>query len=119
LDIKVGGDLGLDSSQERQELGGPMTGVQRSDDLAGGQIQRGVQARGAVPNVIVAGPRRGAGQHGEHRCGAVERLDLSLLIHAQHQRAFRRIQVQPDHVAHFCHEQRILGQLPRMLFMRG
>ena len=44
-----------------------------------------MQAGGAVADVVVAGARRGAGQHREHRCGAVEGLDLGLLVHAEHQ----------------------------------
>ena len=68
-----------------------------------------------MAHVVVAGPRRGAGQHREHRCGAVERLDLSLLIDAEHQRPFGRVEVQADDVADLGHEQRILGQLPRIL----
>ena len=72
-----------------------------------------------MADVVVAGPRRGAGQHGKHRCGAIERLDLGLLVHAQHQRPLGGIQVQPDDVADLGHEQRILGQLPRILFVRS
>ena len=87
--------------------------------LPGGQIQRGIQARGAVADVVVAGPRRGARQHREHRLGAVERLDLGLLIDAEHHRPFRRVQVEPDHVADLLDEQRILGQFPRILFVRS
>jgi hypothetical protein len=30
--------------------------------------------------------------------GAIQRLDLRLLIHAQHDRVLRRIQIQPDDV---------------------
>ena len=72
-----------------------------------------------MADVVVAGPRRGAGQHREHRCGAVERLDLGLLVHAEHQRPLGRIQVEPDDVADLGDEQRILGQFPRILFVRS
>ena len=44
VDIEVGGDFGVDLAQERQELGGPVTRVQSTDHLSGGQIQGGVQA---------------------------------------------------------------------------
>ena len=56
--VEVGGDLGVDLAQERQELGGAVAGVQRPDDLPGREIQGGIQAGGAVADVVVAGPRR-------------------------------------------------------------
>ena len=50
--------------------------------------------------------------------GAVEGLDLGLLVHAEHQRPLGRVEIEPDDVADLGHEQRILGQLPRILFVR-
>ena len=47
----------------------------------------------------------------QDRLGAVQRLHLGLLVHAQHQRPLRRIQVQPDHVADLVDELRIARQL--------
>jgi len=52
-----------------------------------------------VAHVVVAGARRRARKHRKHRLGAVERLDLGLLVDAQHQCTLGWIQVQPDHVA--------------------
>ena len=99
--------------QELAELDRAVAGVQRPDHLAGRDVERGVQARGAVADVVVAGPRGGAGQHREHRLGAVEGLDLGLLVHAQHQRPFGRVEVEPDDVADLVDEQRVFRQLPR------
>ena len=72
-----------------------------------------------MADVVVAGPLGGAGQHREHRCGAVEGLDLGLLVHAEHQRPLGRVEVEPDDVADLVDEQRVLGQLPGILFVRG
>ena len=49
-----------------------------------------------MADIVVAGPRRRTGQHREHRCGAVERLDLGFLVYAQHQRPLGWVQIQPD-----------------------
>ena len=49
----------------------------------------------------MAGPSRSTRQHREHRCGAVERLDLGLLIDAEHHRSFRWVEVEPHDVADF------------------
>jgi hypothetical protein len=40
-------------------------------------------------------------------------LHLRLLVHAQHHRRDRRLQVQTHHVVEFVHEQRVGGQLER------
>jgi hypothetical protein len=66
----------------------------------------------------VRGARWGAGEHRQVRCGAIERLDLPLLIHAQHDRALGRVEVQPDDVVDLVDEQRVLGQLERLLAVR-
>ena len=70
--VEVVGDLGVDrasgtswnSIARWRACSEPMT-------LPGGEVQRGVEARGAVADVVVAGARRGAGQHRQDRlrCG--------------------------------------------------
>src|SRR5664279_3385373 len=40
----------------------------------------------------------------------VTRRSPTRLIHAQHHRGFRRVQVEPDHVVGLVHEQRVVGQ---------
>ena len=111
-------DFAVKGLQEFLELDRPVPGVQRADDLASGQVQRGVQAGGAGTDVVVAGPGRGARQHRQHRGGAIECLDLRLLVHAQHHRPFRRVEIQADDVADLVDEQRIFRQFPRVLAVR-
>src|SRR5437899_2776095 len=45
------------------------------------------------------------------RLGAIQRLDLRLLIDAEHQRAIWRVEVEADDVAHLVDEQRVCRQL--------
>ncbi len=45
--------------------------------------------------------------HRQRRHCAVQRLDLGLLVHAEHDRVLRRIQVQPDNVGDFPDQLRI------------
>jgi len=66
----------------------------------------------------VGAPLGHAGHHRQHRGGPVQRLDLGLLIHTQHQRGVRRIQVEPDDVANLVDEQRVGGQFERVGAMR-
>ena len=72
-----------------------------------------------MADVIISGACRTARQHRKHRRGAVERLDLGLLIDAQHDGPLWGISVETDDVANLGHEQRVLGQLPRILFVGG
>jgi hypothetical protein len=58
--------------------------------------------------------RHGAGAallHGQSRLGAIEGLDLALLIDAQHQRLVGRVEIEPDDVLNFFRELRIVRQL--------
>ena len=45
--VELGGDLAVEGLQELLELDRAVAGVQRADHLAGGDVQRGVEARGA------------------------------------------------------------------------
>ena len=86
-----------------------MPRLQRRGDLAGGDVQRGEQRRGAVAVVVVRAALDPAFLHRQDRHRAVQRLDLGLLIHAQHDRVLRRGQIQPADV----------GDLPDQLGVGG
>ena len=86
----------------------------RGGDLAGGDLQRREQRRGAVPLVVVGAPLGQAGLHRQHRRGPVQRLDLGLLVDAQHDRVLRRRQVQPDDVGDLGDQLRVGGELERL-----
>jgi hypothetical protein len=58
VDVEVDGDLVVKLDQELLEFGGAVTTVDRSDDLAGGHIQRREQGRDAVAHVVVAAALR-------------------------------------------------------------
>jgi hypothetical protein len=96
LDSGVGGG---DLLQEPYELLVPMLGVAGVSDLAGGDLQRGEQRGGAVPHIVVGGLLRQAGAQRQDRRGPVQRLDLRRLVHAQHDRVVRGVEIKPDEVA--------------------
>ena len=50
------------------------------EHLAGGDIEGGIEIRGAVPLVVVGAPGDLTGPQREHRMGPVEGLDLRLLV---------------------------------------
>ncbi len=65
--------------------------------------------------VVVGGALGHAGEHRQDRRGAVERLDLGLLVHAEHDGALGRVEIEPDDVADLLDEQRVPRELPRVL----
>ena len=79
--------------------------------LAGGDLQRSKQGGGPVPRIIVGAPLGAARAQRQIRGGASKRLDLALLVHADHDGPLRRVQVQPDDVADLGFQLRVGGEL--------
>ena len=108
---KFVGDRLVDGAQELQELGMAMPGQALPDDFAGQHVQRREQRGGAVALVVVGHCGRPPFLDGQRRLGAVQCLHGGLLVHTQHDRLLRRIEVQTDHVDQFLVELRVVGQL--------
>ena len=51
-----------------------------------------------------------AESHRQNRLGAVERLNLALLIHTQHQSVIGRVEIQARNIAYLLDEERIGGE---------
>ena len=56
------------------------------NDLPGGDVEGGEQVGGTVSLVVVRLPFRQAGTERKNRLGAIQSLDLALLIHTEHNR---------------------------------
>ncbi|WP_404800493.1 hypothetical protein [Actinomadura montaniterrae] len=106
--LQLGRDGLVDRDQELLEPGRAMQAVQLGDDGAVGDVEGGEQAGGAVPGVVVGAP---LGHARHHRLRAVEDLHLRLLVQAKHHVPLGWVVVEPDHVHHLLHEQRISGDL--------
>ena len=70
-----------------------------ADDRAVEHVERGEQRGGAVALVVVGHGAGAALLHRQAGLGAVERLDLALLVDRQHDGMGRRIDIEPDDVA--------------------
>lgn len=81
VDIEVSGHGGLDLIEEAPELAGAVLWVAAADYRACGDVQRRKQRGRAVTGVVVGAALDLAGTHRQQRLGAVERLDLGLLVH--------------------------------------
>jgi hypothetical protein len=85
------GDLGLEGVQEADELLMPMAWHTTADDLAIQDVERGEQGGSAVALVVVGHGARPSLLHRQARLGAVEGLDLALLIDRDDDGMIRRI----------------------------
>ena len=64
-----------------------------------------------MANVVVGLPRRDARPHRQQGPRAIQRLDLTLFIQAEHERVVGRIQIETDNVTHFLDKLRVGRQL--------
>jgi hypothetical protein len=88
-----------DELEEVQELAVAVPWLAGVGDRAGGHLQRREQRGRVVPEVVVGAPLGPARPYRADRLGPLQRLDLGLLVHPDHDRMRRRVQIQPDHVA--------------------
>jgi hypothetical protein len=103
------GRFAINLSQELQPLGVPILAL--TDDLAVQIVQRGKQ-RGRAVALVVVRHRLGATLlQRQARLRAIQRLDLALLVAAQHDGVLWRGHVQVDDVFEFLDEQRIARDL--------
>ena len=111
-------DLRLDGVEEADEFLMPVALHVAADDGAVEHVERGEQRRRAVALVVV-GHRSGAARlHRQSRLGAVERLDLALLVDREDDGMGGRIDVEADDVLEFLGELRVVRQLERPDAMR-
>ena len=90
--------LAVDRIEKADELLMPVTAHALADDLAVEDVEGGEQGRGAVAFVIMGHRAATAALHRQSRLGAVECLDLALLIDRQHQGMVRRIDIETDDI---------------------
>ena len=84
-----------------------MASIALADDPAGCDVEGGKQRGDAMALVVVTAARRLTRSHGEHGLAAVQRLDLRLLVDAQHDGTFGWSHVEADDVAHLGDEIRV------------
>ena len=118
MHLQSGRHGSIDGIKELAELDRTMAAMQSAQDLARFGIQGGKQRRRAVTEVVVTAPLYLAGTHGQNRLAPIQRLNLRLFVHTQHQRPLGRIQVQAHDVPHLLHELRVGGQLESLAAMR-
>lgn len=99
------------AAQEGQELFRPVARHAFTDDHARLHNERREQRRRAFPLVIVRHGGAAALLERQPRLGPVERLDLRLLVDAEHHRPVRRIEVEADDLGDLLLEHRVVRHL--------
>src|SRR5258707_1604694 len=117
MDGKIGRNGTIDLIQEFAELDGAMAWPALTDDRSRGDVQRSEETGGAMAFVIVSATLNLAGQHRKDRLATAQRLNLTLLIHTQHQRMMRRVHGQADDVSHLVDQQRVVGYVKPLAAM--
>jgi hypothetical protein len=103
-----------DQLEEPQELAMPMARLAGVGHPPGGDLQRREQGGRAVAEVVVSVPLDPSWRRWPDWLGAFQRLDLGLLIHTQHDRMRRRVEIQPDHIPDLGLQLLVGGELERL-----
>jgi hypothetical protein len=99
--IRLLSRFAVDLTQELQPPNMAMALQLPRNELSIEHVERGEQ-RGSAVALVVVGHRRGASLfYGQSRWGALERLQLALLIAAQHQRTLGRLQLRTHDALEF------------------
>src|SRR5215468_1548091 len=102
---------GIDLLEEADEFLGAMASPAFADHLAGLHVEGGKQRGSAVALVVVRHRLSPPLLERQTRLRAVERLDLALLIDAQHQGTLRRVHVEADNVDDLLRELWVIRNL--------
>src|SRR5580704_628576 len=108
MHLLADGDLRFQMVEESNEFPAAVAFLTSADDFAVEDIESGEQSCRAMAFVIVRLTLRQARSQREDRRGAIQSLNLALLVHAQYQRAFGRVQVQAHNVPHLFLKVRIV-----------
>ena len=103
-------DLGLDRVQKADEFLVPVTLHAAPNDLTIEHVEGGEQGCGAVSFIVMRHRAGAAPLQRQSGLGAVESLDLALLIDREHDGMRRGINVKPNDVAQLGGELRVGGQ---------
>ena len=107
VDVEILGHGAIDQIQEAAELDGAVLLAHLGNHVTRSDVEGGVEIGGAPSHVVMCAPLGEPRTQRKHRGGSIQRLDLGLLIDAEHQRCFGRIDVEAHHVTDFLDEERV------------
>ena len=104
--------------EETEELVVAVPVLAEPSHLPSDDLQDGEQGGGAMADVVVAAWLVVTRFHHKHFLGAVQRLDLGLLIDTQHDRVSRRVQIQAYNIGDLGLQFRVGGERERVSLPR-
>src|SRR5271157_231819 len=111
-------EFSIQTFQEFEKLLMTMPGKTLTNNLTLGQFERRKERRGTVAFVVMGhGPTAALFQR-QTRLRSIQRLNLTFLVHAEHQCLLRRIEIKTHHVGQFLQKPRITRQFERLDSMR-
>ena len=103
--------LGLDGIEEADELLMPMVRHTAAGDFTFQDVEGGEQRSGAVALIVVGHGTGASLLHRQAGLGAIESLNLTLLVNRENNSVIGRIDVEPDDVLELGGKGRVIGQL--------
>ncbi len=94
----LSGELLVEAAQKLQELLVAMPLIALSDHPSLQDLQSGEQRGRSVAFVVMRHGSAASLFHGQARLRAIQRLDLALFIHAEHDGLLRRIEIEAHHL---------------------
>ena len=107
----VGRKLGVHGIEEAYELLMAVARHVAADDGAVEHVERGKERGGSVALVVVGHGAKTSFLHRQAGLGAIERLNLALLVDREHDGVRRWIDIEADDVAQLVDELRVVGEL--------
>ena len=108
---EVGRHAGLDVAEKGEKLLMPVASLALREHFAGLNVQRGEERRGAMARVVVGDALHVAQAERQIGLGPLQRLNLALLVDAEHQGVVGGIEIGSHDVTHLLHEERVGGEL--------
>src|SRR4030042_3310866 len=111
-------EFSIQTFQEFEKLLMPVPSKTLPDDLTLSQFERRKECRGAVALVVMGHGSTAAFFQRQTRLRAIQRLNLTFLVHAEHQAFLRRIEIETHYVSQFLQKPGIPRQLERLYSVR-
>lgn len=118
MHVEMVRDVRFDVPHERRELLVTVLVLTVREYGTVGHVERREQGRRTVAHVVVGDALDEAKAHRQHRLVTLKRLALIFLVHAQHHRVIRWVEVLPDDVTNLLEYEGIVRQLEALRLLR-
>ena len=104
MDLEMSRNLSIDRVKEATKFYRSVSTMELTHDRAALSIQSREQRSGPVADIAMGAPLDLTGSHRQQRLGSVQSLNLSFLVHTEHQSTVWGIEIQSDDVTDFVNE---------------